>query len=270
MKKHRFFLFLSLLLCFLLLNNADAVGQIDFRVRFVDVENNTGVGFDDPVNGAERRETINEVFVYLNSVLNHNGAADIVFLESETDGRDFLALNVIFDLPDPGFSSGLAFKHITTGIDPSPDFEDARIQFDFGYNFNSGLDLPSRARFDLYSITLHELTHSMGISSRVASDGTSNFSTGSFSTYDSLLELGNGDRVFSVDAMFSVDPSALVSNDVFFWWSECDFGQWWRASKTFCAINIQCGCKPESRRPIFVPGFGCKPFYISWEIDPPV
>ena len=214
MKKHRLLFFL--LLCFLLFNKADAVGQIDFRVQFMDVENSTGVGFDDPVTGAERRETVNEVFVYLNSVLDHNGAADIVFVESETDGRDFLALNVIFDLPDPGFSSGLAFKHITTGIDPSPELEDARIQFDFGYNFNSGLGLPSRARFDLYSITLHELTHSMGISSRAAEDGTSTFSAGSFSTYDSLLELGNGDRLFSDDAMFSGDQSDLVSNDVFF------------------------------------------------------
>ena len=214
MKKHRFLFFL--LLCFLLFNKADAVGQIDFRVRFLDVESSTGVGFDDPESGAERRETINEVFVYLNSVLNHDGAADIVFVESENDGRGFLALNIIFDLPDPGFSSGLAFKHITTGIDPSPDLEDARIQFDFGYNFNSGLRLPSRARFDLYSITLHELTHSLGISSRTAADGTSNFSTGSFSSYDQLLELGNGDRLFSDDAMFSADPSALVSNDVFF------------------------------------------------------
>ena len=216
MKQHRFFLLFSSLLSFLLLNNADAVGQIDFRVQFMDVENSTGVGFDDPVTGAERRETVNEVFVYLNSVLNHNGAADIVFVESETDRSGPLAVNVIFDLPDPGFSSGLAFKHITTGIDPSPELEDARIQFDFGYSFNSGLGLPTRARFDLYSITLHELTHSIGISSRAAADGTSTFSAGSFSTYDSLLELGNGDPLFSDDAMFSVEQSALVSNDVFF------------------------------------------------------
>jgi len=57
-----------------------------FTVTFEDVFRKTGVGFDSPDSGLSRRETLRTVLLYLSSVLDVAGTADLVVLASQTDG----------------------------------------------------------------------------------------------------------------------------------------------------------------------------------------
>ncbi|MCX8478509.1 MAG: T9SS type A sorting domain-containing protein [Chitinophagales bacterium] len=58
------------------------------------------------------------------------------------------------------------------------------------------LPLANSSEFDLYTVALHEITHSLGFSSAISSNGTSIFSSGGtgqyFTRYDSYLETSNG------------------------------------------------------------------------------
>lgn len=139
-----------------------------FNVEYLDVTNGTGVGFDDPVLGATRRDTLQAVFDYLASIITDSGSADIEIRESQTDGNSFLAV------AGPFFSTENCVDpapviHITTGVDPFAESPDATVRVDFGHNWNSGLGEPKADENDLFSVMLHEVTHAIGMISSLRS-----------------------------------------------------------------------------------------------------
>ncbi len=202
----------------LLLGTSRAVpAAITWNVTFQDVVDNTNVGFDDPFLGLTRRNTFLSVLDYLNTVLDENGTADILVKASQTDGSGFLAAAGPYFFTGPaGFKNGFLFDHATTGTDPLPGFPDAQVTFDFGYNWNSETDDPLGSEFDLVSVALHEIGHTLGFLSLVKEDGTSAVAKNVFTVYDSFLERGDGTKLFSAGGVFSGTPADLTSNDVFF------------------------------------------------------
>ncbi len=195
--------------------------SITWNIVFEDVTGSTGVGFDDAVFGAARRSTFLQVFDYLDTILDESGTVDLVINVSQTDGRGFLAAAAPYFFTSPnGFQNGLVFDHATSGIDPAPGIEDGRITFDFGYTWNSELDNPNGSEFDLFSVALHEVTHTLGFLSLVGADGKSllhpHGNPGVFSVYDSFLERGDGTKLFGAGGEFLGTSADLVSNDVFF------------------------------------------------------
>ena len=198
-----------------------APAAITWNVTFDDVVNNTGVGFDDATLGATRQSTFLSVTNYLNTVLDANGSVDFLVNNSETDGGGSLASSgpYFFGGPD-GYQNGLLFQHATTGIDPTGAVPDALATFDFGYNWNSDLSSPTGGEVDLFTVALHEVSHSLGFLSLLNSDGTSGISGGDpgvFSVYDSFLELGDGTSLFNAGAGDYTGTAAdLISNDVYF------------------------------------------------------
>lgn len=197
-------------------------GMIDFQVAYGDVTAHNGIGFDDAVYGAARRNTFESVFGYFNTVLNHSGAAEIRVNSSQTDGSGYLAASGPYFWITPGYQNGFAYEHITTGVDPYAGFPDITMTFDFGYRWNSELDAPSGSEIDLFSVALHELTHGLGLLSLVGADGKSalaspyNTNPGVFSVYDSFLERGNGTALFGPGGEYLGTPADLTSNDVWF------------------------------------------------------
>ena len=144
-----------------------------FTVTFEDVDRETGVGFDSPASGASRRETFRTVLLYLSSVLDVVGTADLVVLASQTDGTGPLASAGPYLLPIIGFQGGLVYEHLMTGVDPLADTPDGTVSVDFGFPWNSETDPTSDVEFDLYTALLHEVTHALGFLSIVGPDATS-------------------------------------------------------------------------------------------------
>ena len=164
-----------------------------FDIVYQDVEESSGVGFDDPEFGESRRATLWAVLDYLGSVLDVPGRADLIVRVSQTDGSGALASAGPFLVPESGFQGGLVFEHLTSGVDPISDSPDGTVSVDFGFQWNSETDAPRPDEHDLFTTLLHEVTHALGLLSVVAPDGRSAVlntgDRGLFSTFDSLLIL---------------------------------------------------------------------------------
>ncbi|MFK8111691.1 MAG: PEP-CTERM sorting domain-containing protein [Rubripirellula sp.] len=205
---------------------APAYSAISWNITFEDVVNNTGVGFDDATFGASRQSTFNSVLNYINSAIDANGNVDFTVNNSQTDGGGSLAsAGTLYFTGPNGFSNGLLFQHATTGVDPFGGANDGSATFDFGYNWNSELDAPTPTEFDLFTVSLHEVTHAMGFASLVNADGNSEIdmpggnpggNPGVFSVFDTFLELGDGTDLFSAGGSYDGTAADLISDDVFF------------------------------------------------------
>lgn len=177
--------------------------QISFNVTYLDVQNNNNIGFDDPASGAARRDVVDRVLEYVGDVLNESGTAtcDIVFNVSQTDGTQYLASAGTYFPVSVGFSTGYAFEHLSTGVDPSPSVADITCTVDFGWTWYTGAatEVPG-GHFDLYSVLLHEMTHGLGILSLSSADGTSKISGGNpgrYSLWDKFMETGGAIDLFN-------------------------------------------------------------------------
>ena len=136
---------------------------------------NTDVGFDHPTTGAEAQATALAVTQYIDTVISFPGTIDFRFNDEPANGTGSLAnASAITNSAAVGFQPGAVVEHGVNENDvtaPFPGVPDAQGNFDFGYTWNTGLDAPTGSEYDLFSVILHELTHSMGISSALKSDG---------------------------------------------------------------------------------------------------
>ncbi len=205
---------------------SSATGAITWTRTFQDVENSTGIGFDDPTHGLARRNTFDSVLSYLNTVLDHTGAGEIEVRESNLtipETSNTLASASVFFSGSTGFTNGLLFKRITTGVDSTGSAPEARIEYNFGTGgtgvpWNSGLDSPTSSEYDLFSVTLHELTHTLGFLSFLDGDETSADGPDLFSVYDSFLERPDGSKLIdnSTFEYTGADSSDQTTGTLFF------------------------------------------------------
>lgn len=197
-----------------------------FRIDFEDVIAGNGIGFDDrteidhPVlgrttRGALRRRTVCEVFAYIESVIDMRGNPDILIRASQTDGGGFLAAaGPFFVNGGSGYDGGTVFDHITTGDDPTPEpgNYDGTIIFDFGYAYHEDWSASPGNRIDLFSVTLHEITHALGFLSLIRPDGSSAIG-GQFSLFDKRLREADGTPMIDpATSQFRSSPTAIIGN----------------------------------------------------------
>lgn len=215
------------------------------RIDFEDVIQGNRIGFDDrtpvvhPILGATtrgeiRQRTICEVARYIGDVLEIKGRPDLLIRASQTDGSGFLAAASPFftNATAGAFTGGAMFDHITTGIDPTPapGNYDAFIIFDFGpwtiggvaYPINDDWSAPADGRLDLFSIALHEATHTLGFLSLIAPGGGSGLN-GAFSRFDRGIHSRTGaPLVDPVTAQFVGTAADVESNTLRFHGRNCD------------------------------------------------
>lgn len=195
-------------------------GVITWNVTFEDVSTGTAKGFDDPTLGATRRQIFQDTLDYIDSVLDETGTVDLLVNASQDDGTGFLASAGPYFFSGPaGFYNGFVYDHVRTGSDPTTIVADATLTFDFGYNWNSGLGTPTTGEYDLFTVILHEMTHTLGYLTALDSAGNSTLSGGNpgvYSVFDSFLARGDGTSLFSAGGNFTGTAADLVSDDVFF------------------------------------------------------
>ena len=192
-----------------------------FTVTYEDLSFATGVGFDDPVSGAARRETLRAVLLHVTSVLDVPGTADLLVRASQTDGRGPLAAAGPYLLPLTGFQGGLVFEHLTTGVDPLENELDGVVTVDFGFRWNTETSGPSPVEYDLYTVLLHEVTHALGFVSIVGPDGASALGNegelGLFSLFDAFLVRGSTEQPLFLDGgEINASAEDVTSEDVLF------------------------------------------------------
>ncbi|GMV91946.1 MAG: hypothetical protein AMXMBFR82_17240 [Candidatus Hydrogenedentota bacterium] len=200
------------------------VNEITFNVSYKDQTARWGlgnnIGFDHPTLGVERRAVVERVLEYLGDVLNEAGPAecDIQFNTSETDGSGFLATAgpLFFEEPH-GFGNGLAFQHITTGVDPAPDTADIVCRVDFGFPwYTDAAPQVPEDRLDLFTALLHELTHGLGLLSVCDEDGSSLLTGGSpgvYTQWDESMTTAGGTSLFNASPEFVGPVESLVGSD---------------------------------------------------------
>ena len=96
---------------------------------------------------------------------------------------------------------------------------DASLLFDFGYNWNSDLGTPTGGEYDLFTVVLHEMTHTLGYLTALDSTGNSELSGGNprvYKVFDSLLARGDGTSLFGAGGTFTGTAADFGSEDVFF------------------------------------------------------
>ncbi|MGZ6415633.1 MAG: hypothetical protein ACXVDW_15725 [Bacteroidia bacterium] len=219
-----------------------------FRVYYDDFEYSAD-GFNDPAQGANRRNTMCAVLSYIQSVIKINDTIDIFVSRSFSAANPFttLAGTLAFAGSEnppgwtttPGIYNGYAYDHITTGTDPNINTYDLDVTVNFHQYYNSsyGIFFPVQyydnyaslpagdCRFDLFSVLLHEITHGMGWASMVAEstaagrpaiNGNSGSTfTNAFSRFDNIfLYRGNiltGTFTKLVDNTPQIDPAINAS-----------------------------------------------------------
>jgi hypothetical protein len=125
-----------------------------------------GTGFRDASLGPDRVDCIVDVLTYVEDVLNVTGELDFLLGLSQSDGSGPLAEGGTF-FPATGLTNGYAFQRIDTGIKPYMGYPEMLINFDWGHPWYAGAELPPIDKFDLRSVVLHEVTHTLGFLSNI-------------------------------------------------------------------------------------------------------
>jgi hypothetical protein len=198
--------------------NTSAAGTLicgRFKFYLQDVALSVGYGFDDPGTGTAYQQCLCDAATYIQSILNipagdgslieininqswdyaHNPVPS--YLSSyvlATGGPYFSSQNFVNNVA--GFYGGNAYDHCTTGNDPDTTTIDGDITFNFGMSFTD-CSLRYCGSYDLYTVSLHELTHVLGWLSGIKENATTKlpesfFGSNKFSKYDQyFLYYGN-------------------------------------------------------------------------------
>jgi autotransporter-associated beta strand protein len=240
---------LGLLLALILFAAPRAQAQITWNVTYQDA--GTGAGFDDPTVisgetkslGQLRQDSVQAALNYLGTVLDGRGTTNLQFNTSLNSGSGgFLAhfgsrvifltdSNNQFSPSSASFQNGSVYQAARTNQRPLGG-ADGSGQFDFGYSYNYAgqANGPSGGSYDMTSIAIHEITHSLGFLSQTNSSGqgAAGQPVGSpdiYSVYDSHLQQGTGagaTPLFNTNinstgyASFTGSASAFTSGNLYF------------------------------------------------------
>ncbi|MFA6922688.1 MAG: T9SS type A sorting domain-containing protein [Bacteroidales bacterium] len=168
-----------------------------FELTFVDPLQLPNIGFFDASSGTARRNVVRQVFTDLSQLIVRPTVAtslvkiQVLSQNNPTSWAIGSGQSLLAQLNDnSGIIDAAVWKTITGGADafaqfgqllygdPSMVFYHGILTLNFrtDWNFNTNLSIyPVAAQFDLYSITLHEAMHMLGIGSYITSTGASWF-----------------------------------------------------------------------------------------------
>lgn len=198
-----------------------------FNLIYLDIVNNTGIGFDDPQLGDQRRAALEAAFEYYASVIEDQGTADIEIRESFSGNpaSNPFAFAAAYYYGSKGFNESFTQVHLTTGTDPHGPYPDGYMQFNFHpnlkYNYNVNGN-PGQDQYDFYTIVLHEALHLLGFTSYATENGQSAASEDVYTSFDEFLSDYKKDPIFeltgsgSSTAVSNPSDGVLTNNQVWF------------------------------------------------------
>lgn len=116
-----------------------------------------------------------------------------------------------FASPGPGFLDTLVQNKIQTGADANGSTPDGNISVNFGQPWSLGSPVAGN-QYDLESIAMHELLHTLGFLSYVQQAGANTGQT--WTVYDSFLVNSAGNRIIGPDYLWSIayNPNLTGAN----------------------------------------------------------
>lgn len=194
-----------------------------FFITYDDVGDSSGVGFDHPTEGADRRARMEDALRYIANVLNESGDLDVLIKPSETDGGGFLAsAGTLFSSADTTFTNGEAFDVLRSGLNPD-NGEEIFVTVNFGFTWYAGEGTPGVGEFDLQSVLTHEITHGMGVIHLSDENGDAALFNNVYSVWESFIERSGGSDLWALNptlADFVGVVGDLTSDDLVFTGSE--------------------------------------------------
>jgi hypothetical protein len=127
-------------------------------------------GFD---SEPEMRTTICSVFQYISGIIGTGQALMPVNIEKQVTPVGAASASGMYPEQDCGIVNTLALQMFTTGQTPYPPGTPVGyIKYNFGINWHKILDpnVPPD-KYDLYTVTLHEILHMLGFASLIGHDG---------------------------------------------------------------------------------------------------
>jgi PKD repeat protein len=197
-------------------------GNLRFNVFY---EDNAGIGFRDNNQGELRQTRYEEALAYVGQVLNISNARtlDVLVDESLNVNNGTLALGGTFFQGVDGYTSGIGFQRVFgDGAKPSATRPEIFLQVNFtaANPFHAGSGAPSNTQFDLQSVLLHEILHALGFISLAEPDGSSPFSTQTYTVFDRFIRRNTGNRLlFPLDGgvpIFDGTAADLISDNLGF------------------------------------------------------
>lgn len=174
-----------------------------FNLTYLDQVNGTGIGFDDPNLGSQRRAALEAAFSYYASILEDFGEADVEIRESFSahPSTNPFGFSAAYYFGSKGFNQPFTKAHLTSGNDPYGPYPDGYLQFNFhpALNYNYVVEAnPSQQQYDFYTIALHEILHLLGFTSYSTENGESAASEHVYTSFDELLSDYNKEPLFEV------------------------------------------------------------------------
>jgi hypothetical protein len=126
-----------------------------------------------------------------------------------TAGSDFISA-------DPGFLPTVVQNKILTGVDSNGSAADGEINWNFAQPWVAG-DSVANGQYDLQSVAMHELLHTVGFLSYVDAPGANGGT--SWTVFDSFLVNSSGSKLIGSDFTWNPDYNANLtggSGGVFF------------------------------------------------------
>lgn len=211
---------LPLLAALALLAPLPASAQLNFSFTYTDP---AGVGFNDTVDGAARRASLEQTAALLATYLPGYSATITMSVNgAETTDDVLAAAGSNFNADDncnPGFGGRGDVGRKTLGLpDPNPSAVDGTVTVNFqDHVWDLDDDIAAGEAFDFKSTMLHELLHAMGFSHTVTEDGTSGCDQapgepGAWNPYDNFL--GSTTRDVIDNASFVLDGTLWASISV--------------------------------------------------------
>ena len=191
--------------------------QVTFDFTYQDVALGTGIGFDDPLHGAIRRDALQQAGDALfGSLFDHDTVVDILVAPSTLNGGATLANGgTYYFMTANSFQPGLVSRHVTTGTDPYASAADGSLTWDFGSAYSYD-DTPEPGECDFASVAVHELMHAFGLTSAILANGDSAITTGTYTVFDSYLVDFNGTSLIDPASHLFQVPTNTLTNGVWF------------------------------------------------------
>lgn len=193
--KSRFWLALLTFTSAMLLCGPAAQAEITWGFEYINP--GSDIGFFDPVQGAERRQALEDAASQWGKQFTNTGYITLEVLSEEDNNTNTLASagSYIVDSGVGGFGDmGVIRQKLLTGNDLNGSSVDGIVSVNWANNWGLSAQANNVApgTYDFYSTMYHEFTHALGFNSFIMESGTDIFGTtpgdvGSWSAFDQFI-----------------------------------------------------------------------------------